>query len=127
MLAFINGRASKEISFGVFLGEQACVDHSTVIPVNSFEARFVTVTLLLNLMRTKPDVTLQVKDEACGGIFVDHTKLFVDDRAVFQLVAIPQIVSQCVIACIYLPLQSPDASSSSELSSTLMKVRESHC
>ena len=49
-----------------------------------------------SLMPAKPDacmVTLQVKDKAWGGIFVDYTKPFVDDRAVQRVSLLPTVIA----------------------------------
>ena len=42
-------------------------------------------------------LTLQVKDEDWGGIYVDYTESHVEDRSKFQLVAVPQVVSYFII------------------------------
>lgn len=42
-------------------------------------------------------LTLQVKDEDWGGMYIDYTKSHVDDRSTFQLVAVPRVVSLFII------------------------------
>lgn len=42
-------------------------------------------------------LTLQVKDETWGGVFVDYKHESVMDKAVSKLVAIPRMVSVCVL------------------------------
>ena len=46
-------------------------------------------------------LTLQVKDEERGGVFVDYKQQSVIDRAVFKLQTIPRMVRVCVYTIFY--------------------------